>query len=73
MAYDDSEYNEEARCIAAPVRDYRGRVVGAIGFSGPVWRVSLGDLSSYSRLTLDMARELSRVLGYAGAPRQASS
>ncbi len=73
VAYDDSEYNEEARCIAAPVRDYRGRVVGAIGFSGPVWRVSLGDLSSYSRLTLDMARELSRVLGYAGAPRQASS
>ncbi len=64
VAYDDSEYSEEARCIAAPVRDYRGRVVGAIGFSGPVWRVSLGDLSSYSQLTAKVAHELSTELGW---------
>jgi IclR family transcriptional regulator, KDG regulon repressor len=64
VAYDDSEYNEEARCIAAPVRDFHGRVVGAIGFSGPVWRVSLGDLSSYSQFTAKVARELSRELGW---------
>lgn len=64
VAFDDSEYNEEARCIAAPVRDFRGRVIGAIGFSGPVWRVSLGDLSAYAELTKGLAAKLSRELGY---------
>lgn len=64
VAFDDSEYNEEARCIAAPVRDFRGRVIGAIGFSGPVWRVSLGDLSAYAELTKRLAARLSRELGY---------
>lgn len=64
VAYDDSEYNEEARCIAAPVRDFRNRVIGAIGFSGPVWRVSLGDLAGYSELTREKARSLSASLGF---------
>jgi DNA-binding IclR family transcriptional regulator len=64
VAYDDSEYSEEARCIAAPVRDYRGRVVGAIGFSGPVWRVTLGDLSAYSQQTREIALNLSKLLGW---------
>ncbi len=64
VAYDDSEYNEEARCIAAPVRDFRNRVVGAIGFSGPVWRVSLSDLNKYSALTREKSRSLSLALGW---------
>lgn len=64
VAFDDSEYNEEARCIAAPVSDFRGRVVGAIGFSGPVWRVSLADLSAYAEATREFAARLSRELGY---------
>lgn len=64
VAFDDSEYNEEARCIAAPVNNFRGRVVGAIGFSGPVWRVSLADLSAYAEVTKGFAARLSSELGY---------
>lgn len=72
VAFDDSEYNEEARCIAAQVRDYRGRVVGAIGFSGPVWRVSLADLSAYAALTKEIAARVSRDLGHRPAESEPS-
>ncbi|MBC3765680.1 IclR family transcriptional regulator [Neptunicella marina] len=34
-AVDDKEYHEDVRCLAAPVRDNRGIVVGAIGITGP--------------------------------------
>ena len=64
LAFDDSEYNEEARCIAAMVRDFSGRVIGAIGFSGPIWRVSLADLSRFAEHTMGCARALSAELGH---------
>ena len=31
LAYDDGEFDAEVRCIAVPVRDFTGAVVGAIG------------------------------------------
>lgn len=34
-AVDDQEYNNDVRCVAAPVRDNRGVVVAAIGITGP--------------------------------------
>src|SRR3546814_20829677 len=40
IAYDDCELDDDVRCIALPVRDFAGRCVGAIGISGPVWRMS---------------------------------
>jgi IclR family KDG regulon transcriptional repressor len=64
VAYDDCEYNAETRCIAAPVRDFRGHVMGAIGFSGPIWRMSLTDLADRVSITKKFAEELSCELGY---------
>ena len=40
VAYDDGEFNLEVRCIAVPVKDFTGQIVGAIGISGPIWRQS---------------------------------
>jgi IclR family transcriptional regulator, acetate operon repressor len=42
---DDEEFALGVRCVAAPLRDELGRVVGAIGISGPTARVSLERLS----------------------------
>ena len=65
IAYDDAEFNEEARCIAAPVFDFTGRVVGSIGISGPVWRVGLQDLPRLGEAVKKSAAELSDALGHA--------
>ncbi len=64
IAYDDCEFNPEVRCMAAPVRDFRGRVLGAIGFSGPVWRLSLAGMSDFVSITRSIAAEVSDHLGF---------
>ena len=40
VAYDDGEFNIEVRCIAVPVKDFTGQIIGALGISGPIWRQS---------------------------------
>lgn len=64
IAYDDCEFNPEVRCMAAPVRDFRGQVLGAIGFSGPVWRLSLAGMSDFISVTRSIASEVSDHLGF---------
>ena len=38
-ALDDGEFDPEVRCVAVPVREFTGSVVGALGISGPIWRL----------------------------------
>ena len=64
IAYDDGEFDEELRCVAVPVFDFAGRVAGAIGISGAVWRLSLQSLQSKSQQVREAARLLSMQLGY---------
>lgn len=66
IAFDDGEFNAEARCVAVPVRDFHGRVAGAIGISGPMWRLSLQSLHEKSRHVQQVAAELSAELGHGG-------
>jgi IclR family KDG regulon transcriptional repressor len=64
IAYDDSQFNAEARCVAVPVRDFTGQVRGAIGISGAVWRLSLHALEEKSRLVRSAAARMSSEFGY---------
>ena len=64
LAFDDGEFDPEARCVAVPVRDFTGRVAGAIGMSGPMWRLSLQALQEKSKSVREAAVELSRELGF---------
>lgn len=63
IAYDDGEFDAEIRCVAVPVYDFAGRVAGAIGVSGPVWRLSLHALQDKARQVRDAARDISARLG----------
>jgi DNA-binding IclR family transcriptional regulator len=63
MAFDDGEFDPEVRCVAVPVRDFAGRVTGAIGISGPIWRLSLQALQDRSAKVRDAAARLSAELG----------
>lgn len=64
VAYDDGEFDTEVRCVAVPVFDFAGRVAGAIGISGAVWRLSLQSLQSKSQQVRETAKLLSMQLGY---------
>lgn len=64
LAFDDGEFDAEARCVAVPVRDFTGHVVGAIGMSGPIWRLSRQALQDKSKYVSEAAVELSAQLGF---------
>ncbi|MEP6677651.1 MAG: IclR family transcriptional regulator [Betaproteobacteria bacterium] len=66
IAFDDGEFDAEVRCVAVPVYDFHGRVAGAIGLSGPTWRLSLQSLDEMSKLVRQTAAEISLELGFRG-------
>lgn len=67
IAFDDGEFDNEVRCAAMPVRDFSGQVVGAIGISGPVWRLSIQTLQTHARRLADAAQRLSDAFGAGSA------
>jgi IclR family KDG regulon transcriptional repressor len=69
IAYDDGEFDAELRCVAVPVRDFTGQVVGAIGISGPIWRLSLQVLQGRAKLVQSAADKLSADFGASAAAR----
>jgi IclR family transcriptional regulator, KDG regulon repressor len=66
IAFDDGEFNIELRCVAVPVKDFTGKIVGALGISGPIWRLSNQALQSRAKIVRAAADRLSGEFG-AGA------
>ena len=66
IAFDDGEFDAEVRCVAVPVFDFSGQALGAIGISGPVWRMSIQTLQSHARIVRAAASQLSEAFGFAG-------
>jgi DNA-binding IclR family transcriptional regulator len=69
-AVDNEEYEEGLRCIAAPVRDHSGGVMGAISIAGPTFRVSGSRIPALSRQVMRVAAGLSSALGRRGNDAQ---
>ena len=70
MGFDDGEFDAEVRCVAVPVHDFTGRLAGAIGISGPIWRLSIQALQEKAQRVREAAAQLSRELGSsAGEPQ----
>ena len=65
-AVDDEEFAQGLRCLAAPVRNYTGNVVAAIGISGPVWRVSLERIAQLTEFVKAAGHRMSQQLGHPG-------
>ena len=64
------EFEEGLNAVAAPVRDYTGRVIAAVSVSGPSYRVSLERISELAELVMRIAEEISRRLGSSGTGGQ---
>ena len=63
-AVDNEEYRPGVRCLAAPVYDNKGKIVAAIGISGPVSRINSARLGKLGKTVKETARRISRQMGY---------
>jgi len=64
-AIDDEELDPGVRCVAAPIRDYTRRIIGALSLSGPAMRFSMERIEKeLIPLVMHSAEELSTRLGY---------
>lgn len=62
-AVDDQETLLGVRCIAAPVFDYDGHPLAAIGISGPISTLTTEDITDLATKVQRIARETSEALG----------
>jgi IclR family acetate operon transcriptional repressor len=62
-AVDDQETLLGVRCIAAPVFDYNGHPLAAIGISGPISTLTTDDIGELAAKVQRIARETSEALG----------
>ena len=69
FAIDDEEFMEGVRCVAAPVFDEAGRVVGAVSLAGPAFRLTPEAAAHQARPVVAAARSVSLSLGYRPARR----
>ena len=69
IAFDDGEFNPEVRCVAVPVTDFTGQVVGALGISGPIWRLSNQALHANAQAVQEAASHLSAEFGAKGTAK----
>ena len=63
-AVDDEEHYIGVRCIAAPIRDYSTKVIAALSVSGPSTRMTLANIPEMAAITIRIANEVSKALGY---------
>ena len=60
----EEEFEEGLSAVAAPVRDFTGRVVAVVSISGPSFRLSAAKMIAYGELVRQGAEEISCQLGY---------
>lgn len=65
-AIDDEECEVGARCIAAGIYDYTGRVIAGISVSGPTTRIDFKKCAFISEAVTTAARQISQLMGYHG-------
>src|SRR5246127_5904213 len=63
LAFDDGEFNPEVRCVAVPVYNFAGDVVGALGISGPIWRMTDQVIQARAKIVRAAANRLSAEFG----------
>ena len=63
-AVDDEEHDKGIRCIAAPVYDYRGKVIAAVSIAGPAAAVAPQNDGETAEIVKETALNISKRLGY---------
>ena len=63
-AFDNEECEIGARCVAAPVHDYTGRIVAGMSVTGTIFHLTDEKLERFVPRLMEQAGELSHQLGY---------
>ncbi|HEY8499425.1 MAG TPA: IclR family transcriptional regulator C-terminal domain-containing protein, partial [Clostridia bacterium] len=63
-AVDNEEYEHGIRCIAAPVRDFTGKVIAAVSVTGDKNIISAEKDEHIGRLTVEATLGISKRMGY---------
>jgi DNA-binding IclR family transcriptional regulator len=63
-AVDDEENYPGIRCVAAPIRNHRGTVLGSISISGTTQRINPENITVFADICLAGAEQISSGLGY---------
>lgn len=63
-ALDDEECEMGARCIAAPIRDYTGKIIAAISVSGPTIRMTHEKINIIKEYIKETAGKISKIMAY---------
>lgn len=63
-AFDNGEYHNELRCLAAPVFGATGEILAAIGIQAPASRLKVRQAPTVANIVIGVAGELSAALGY---------
>lgn len=64
FAIDNEEVEVGLRCVGAPIRNHRGRVVASMSIAGPVFRITEDRLPALILRVVTAAHDLSKDLGY---------
>jgi DNA-binding IclR family transcriptional regulator len=63
-AVDDGEHEDALRCVSAPIRNYRGRVIACISISVPSSRVAGERLEELGKMVKEAADKISYSVGF---------
>lgn len=66
-AIDLEEHENDVHCVAAPIYNHQGYVVGAISIAGPKWRMTLEQLTEFGHQVKSAAAVISQQIGYVKA------
>jgi IclR family acetate operon transcriptional repressor len=66
-AFDDEELHAGVRCVAAPIRDHRGRIIASFGLSAPAGRLPREQRKELVEPITRAAQTISQQLGYQAA------
>jgi DNA-binding IclR family transcriptional regulator len=60
-AVDNMEHEENIRCVAAPVFDFRGKLIAAVSISAPAQRMTMARTVKLSKLLLTYTEQMSGI------------
>jgi len=64
FALDREENEKDIRCIAAPIRNYQGKVIAAISISSLAFRIDKNTQNKLKKAILETSKKISERLGY---------
>jgi len=71
-ALDNEEFEDELRCIGAPVFNHEGLVVAAMSIAGPAYRLGNREIPRLAAAVVLASKELSAAMGYSNQLREAA-